>query len=313
MSTVFDCSAIGGSERRHAAAGGSRHTARRVAGTLCVSSVNNGTHCRRDRYPDTNLRSPEVPACPQPSGRSSASVRRCGTLPARQAPDGRGSRCAPTWQAPTARWSARSCARPARLDELEACVASGAARPSAIGIIGTSASSTGGADGGARRRAGRGAPRGGHARAARPHRPLPRAPPPRGGGRPSTRWCRRGPGPRFAAGASPTAVPTVEWLAEVLVGCVERGLQLKATAGLHHAFRAGRHEAPRHGFVNLLAGRGGGPLAGAGRRGGRGAGRRGGRRGRPAGRVAGARSCSRRSAPARSTSPSASWRCRGLL
>ena len=48
-------------------------------------------------------------------------------------------------------------------------------------------------------------------------------------------------------------MPTVEWLAEVLVGCVDRGLQLKATAGLHHAFRAGRREPPRHGFVNLLA------------------------------------------------------------
>jgi hypothetical protein len=49
-------------------------------------------------------------------------------------------------------------------------------------------------------------------------------------------------------------VPSCEWLAVALVGCAERGLALKATAGLHQPFRAGRSEAvPHHGLVNLLA------------------------------------------------------------
>jgi hypothetical protein len=39
----------------------------------------------------------------------------------------------------------------------------------------------------------------------------------------------------------------------VLVGCAARGLALKATAGLHQPYRANGSEAPRHGFVNLLA------------------------------------------------------------
>jgi hypothetical protein len=54
-------------------------------------------------------------------------------------------------------------------------------------------------------------------------------------------------------GQTPDAVPTVAWLASVLVGCVARGLALKATAGLHQPYRANGSEAPRHGFVNLLA------------------------------------------------------------
>jgi len=47
-------------------------------------------------------------------------------------------------------------------------------------------------------------------------------------------------------------VPSCERVADVLVGCVERGLTVKATAGLHHPFRTGG-PAGHHGFVNLLA------------------------------------------------------------
>ena len=48
-------------------------------------------------------------------------------------------------------------------------------------------------------------------------------------------------------------VPTCAWLAAVLVGCAQRELKLKATAGLHHAFRQSTDNGPQHGFVNLLA------------------------------------------------------------
>ncbi|HEX8802700.1 MAG TPA: hypothetical protein VF743_00865, partial [Acidimicrobiales bacterium] len=54
-------------------------------------------------------------------------------------------------------------------------------------------------------------------------------------------------------GATRDAVPPCEWLAEVLVGCAERGLALKATAGLHQPFRHQGPAGPQHGFVNLLA------------------------------------------------------------
>lgn len=48
-------------------------------------------------------------------------------------------------------------------------------------------------------------------------------------------------------------VPTCDRLADVLVGCVERGLTLKATAGLHEPFHRVTRTGPQHGFVNLLA------------------------------------------------------------
>jgi hypothetical protein len=48
-------------------------------------------------------------------------------------------------------------------------------------------------------------------------------------------------------------VPSCARLADVLVGCVERGLTLKATAGLHQPFRHTTRTGPQHGFVNLLA------------------------------------------------------------
>jgi hypothetical protein len=143
-----------------------------------------------------------------------------------------------------------------RLDELEACVAAGAVRPTAIGIIGYA----------------------GQLDWRRPMavRGVVQAEAPLGAGMPDppgriVRYLelphRGAVGPALdqvvqararakvrCGGLTGDAVPSVEWLAEVLVGCVERGLQLKATAGLHHAYRVGGRDAPRHGFVNLLAG-----------------------------------------------------------
>jgi hypothetical protein len=54
-------------------------------------------------------------------------------------------------------------------------------------------------------------------------------------------------------GLTPADVPSCEWLADVLAGCAARGIALKATAGLHHPFRATGPDGPRHGLVNLLA------------------------------------------------------------
>jgi hypothetical protein len=54
-------------------------------------------------------------------------------------------------------------------------------------------------------------------------------------------------------GLTPEDVPGCDWLAAVLAGCAERGITVKATAGLHHAFRSTGPDGPRHGLVNLLA------------------------------------------------------------
>lgn len=54
-------------------------------------------------------------------------------------------------------------------------------------------------------------------------------------------------------GPTRSDVPTCARLADILVSCVERGLTLKATAGLHQPFRHTTSTGPRHGFVNLLA------------------------------------------------------------
>ena len=54
-------------------------------------------------------------------------------------------------------------------------------------------------------------------------------------------------------GLAPADVPSCDWLAAALAGCVERGIPLKATAGLHHPFRSTGPDGPRHGLVNLLA------------------------------------------------------------
>jgi hypothetical protein len=54
-------------------------------------------------------------------------------------------------------------------------------------------------------------------------------------------------------GLTPEDVPSCAWLAAALAGCAERGVTLKATAGLHHPFRSTGPDGPRHGLVNLLA------------------------------------------------------------
>jgi hypothetical protein len=54
-------------------------------------------------------------------------------------------------------------------------------------------------------------------------------------------------------GLTPEDVPSCDWLAAALTGCVERGIAVKATAGLHHPFRSTGPDGPRHGLVNLLA------------------------------------------------------------
>lgn len=56
-------------------------------------------------------------------------------------------------------------------------------------------------------------------------------------------------------GLTPDMVPSPRRLAETLVACAARRLPLKATAGLHHPFRHDEPTlgGPQHGFVNLLA------------------------------------------------------------
>lgn len=54
-------------------------------------------------------------------------------------------------------------------------------------------------------------------------------------------------------GLTRDAVPSVAWLASVLVGCAQRGLVLKATAGLHAPLHRRGPDGIRHGYVNLLA------------------------------------------------------------
>ncbi|WP_078414330.1 hypothetical protein [Priestia abyssalis] len=56
-------------------------------------------------------------------------------------------------------------------------------------------------------------------------------------------------------GVTADAFPTVEQVAAVLVGCRDRGITLKFTAGLHHPIRMHRREidARMHGFLNVFS------------------------------------------------------------
>ena len=56
-------------------------------------------------------------------------------------------------------------------------------------------------------------------------------------------------------GLTSDMVPSAHRLAELLAGCAARRIPLKATAGLHHPFRQQRTGGggPQHGFLNLLA------------------------------------------------------------
>jgi hypothetical protein len=143
-----------------------------------------------------------------------------------------------------------------RLAELDACVASGASRPSALGVIGY--------DG---RLDWRGvfSTRG----LVQVEAPLGVATPPlpgrvvryvelphRSSVDASLDAVAAIPGARAkvrCGGPTWDTVPTVAWLAAVLVGSVTRNLMLKATAGLHQPFRVSSPGGAQHGFVNLLA------------------------------------------------------------
>jgi hypothetical protein len=142
-----------------------------------------------------------------------------------------------------------------RLDELDACVASGQPRPAELGVIAY------------------GVGTGGRRPGALPGLVQVEAPLgtrlPDLGGRvrryleiPAQSSVRKALDAVAAAGArakvrcgGPTRhdVPSCARVADVLVGCVERGLTLKATAGLHQPFRHTTRTGPQHGFVNLLA------------------------------------------------------------
>jgi hypothetical protein len=141
-----------------------------------------------------------------------------------------------------------------RLDELDACVASGQPRPAELGVI-AYGGSTGGRPGALPGLVQVEAPLGTR---------LPDL-----GGRvrryleiPAQSSVGEALDAVAAAGArakvrcgGPTRhdVPSCARVADVLVGCVERGLTLKATAGLHQPFRHTTSTGPQHGFVNLLA------------------------------------------------------------
>jgi hypothetical protein len=142
-----------------------------------------------------------------------------------------------------------------RLDEIDACVASGAARPPQLGVIGYAGQL--------------------EWRRAFARRGLVQVEAPLEAGMPTppgrvVRYLElphHGPvdaaldavvaaGARAkvrCGGLTRDAVPSVQWLAAVLVGCATRNLLVKATAGLHQPFRRNGPGGAHHGFVNLLA------------------------------------------------------------
>ncbi|WP_026876419.1 hypothetical protein [Jiangella gansuensis] len=50
----------------------------------------------------------------------------------------------------------------------------------------------------------------------------------------------------------PAGVPSAAELAAFVVACLDRGVAMKFTAGLHHAVRGERGDGVEHGFLNLL-------------------------------------------------------------
>lgn len=142
-----------------------------------------------------------------------------------------------------------------RLDELEACVASGQPRPAEVGVIAYGLGSAG-------RRLGAmpglvqcEAPLGTRLPdlGGRVHRYL-EIPGHRPVGEVLDAVAAAGVRAKVRCGGTTRDdVPSCARLAEVLVGCAERGLVLKATAGLHQPFRHTTRTGPQHGFVNLLA------------------------------------------------------------
>ncbi len=142
-----------------------------------------------------------------------------------------------------------------RLAELDACVASGATRPAVLGVIGyagqldwrTAFATRGLAQVEAPLAAGMPRP---------PGRVLQYLELPHHGSVDQALDTIAAAGARAkvrCGGSTRDGVPSAAWLAAVLAGCVERGLMLKATAGLHRPFHGSGPGGPHHGFVNLLA------------------------------------------------------------
>jgi hypothetical protein len=145
-----------------------------------------------------------------------------------------------------------------RLDELDACVAGGLPRPAKLGVVAY------GADDLSRLGRRPGAIRG----LDRFEAPLGTKLPdlggrvaryleiPRGGPVGEALDAVRAAGGRVKlrfAGAGQVDSPSAARVADVLVGCVERSLVLRATAGLHHPFRPSGARPGQHGSINLLA------------------------------------------------------------
>lgn len=144
-----------------------------------------------------------------------------------------------------------------RLAELDACVASGLARPPAIGVVGYDSfagwravyATSGLVHVEAPQSARIPAPPGRVRRYVEiaPHADLERA---LDAVAPGDGVKVRGVGP------VPSSVPGVDWLARVLVGCEARHLVVKAGGGFDDPYRSRGGGRVRHGLVNLLAGAG---------------------------------------------------------
>jgi len=144
-----------------------------------------------------------------------------------------------------------------RLAELDACVASGLARPPAIGVVGYDSfagwravyATSGLVHVEAPQSARMPAPPGRVRRyvEVRAHVDLDRA---LDAVAPGDGVKVRGVGP------VPSAVPSVDWLARVLVGCEARHLMVKVGGGFDDPYRSRSDGRVRHGLVNLLAGAG---------------------------------------------------------